>query len=65
MVSLINNTPILSSKYHLLESLSIDTSDLKNNPLHAIKLKNIMKEVTSFKKLMILKWDCWGGRVIS
>ena len=43
---IIDNSPVLSSKYPLLESLSIETSDLKNNPLHMIKLKNIMKTFT-------------------
>ena len=44
---IIENSTVLSSKYHFLESLSIETSDLKNNPLRVIKLKNIMKELTS------------------
>ena len=34
--TIIGNSPILSSKYPLLESLSIETSDLKNNPLRVI-----------------------------
>ena len=42
--TIIENSPVLLSKYSLLESLSIDTSDLKNNSLHVIKLTNIMKE---------------------
>ena len=43
--TIIDNSPVLSSKYLLLESLSIATSDLKNNPLHVIKLNNIKKEL--------------------
>ena len=44
----INNPPLLSSKYPLLDSLSIDTSDLETNPLRVIKLKGIMKELSRF-----------------
>ena len=40
---IIDNPPVLLSKYPILESLSIVTSDLKNNPVHLIKLKNMMK----------------------
>ena len=32
---------------NVLEPLSVDISDSKNNPFHVIKLKNIMKEVTN------------------
>ena len=46
-VSLIDNISVLSSKYPLSESLSIGTSDLKNNPPHKMKLKQLVKEVTS------------------
>ena len=33
----IDNSPVLSSKYSLVESLSIKTSNLNNNPFHVIK----------------------------
>ena len=58
------NVHVLSSKYLLLESLSIAIFDLKNNPLHAVKLKNIMKEVTSVLEYNEIEMDidCWGGR---
>ena len=38
--------------------------DLKNNPLHMIKLKNIMKELTCVLKCNEIKIYivCWGGR---
>ena len=61
---IIENSTVLSSKYHLLESLSIETSDLKNNPLRVIKLKNIMKELTSVLEYNEIEMDivCWGSR---
>ena len=39
-VSLIDNTPVILSKYQMLQSLSIATSELENNPLHGIKFKS-------------------------
>ena len=57
---------MFSSKYPLLQYLSIETSKLKNNPLHVIKLNNIMKELTcaiedNESGMGII---CWGGRGI-
>ena len=43
--TIIDNPPLLSSKFPLLDSLSIETSDLETNSLRVIKLKNTMKEV--------------------
>ena len=45
--TIIDSPPLPSSIYPILDSLSIETSDLENNPLRVIKLKNILKEVTS------------------
>ena len=63
-ITLINNSPVLLSKYHLLESLSTKSSDLKNNPLHLIKLNNIMKELTNVLEDNDVEMDivCWGDR---
>ena len=44
--TIIDNPPLPSSKYPLLDSLSIETSDLESNHIRVIKLKEIMKEVT-------------------
>ena len=43
--TIIDNSPLPSSSYSVLDSLSIETSDLESNPLCVIKLKNILKEV--------------------
>ena len=61
---IIDNSPVLSSNYPLLESLSIETSDLKNNPLHMIKLNTIMKEVACVLENSKIEMDifCWAGR---
>ena len=60
---IIDNSPILLSKYPLLESLSIGTSNLKNNPLHVIKLKDIMKELTCVLEENRIEMNivCLGG----
>ena len=65
--TIIDNSPVLSSKYLLLESLSIATSDLKNNPLHVIKLNNIKKELACVLedneiKMNIICWCCRGNK---
>ena len=61
---IIDNPPLLSSKYPLLDSLSIDTSDLETNPLRVIKLKKIMKEVTRVLEdnQISMNIESWGGR---
>ena len=46
MTTTIDHSSVLSSKYPILEYLSIVTSDLKKNPVHLIKIKYIMKELT-------------------
>ena len=45
--TMIDNSPLPSSSYLVLDSLSIETSGLESNPLRMIKLNNILKEVTS------------------
>ena len=62
--TLIDISPVLSSEYHFLEYLSIETSDLNNNPFHVLKLKNIMRELTSILEDNDIEIDivCWGGR---
>ena len=62
--SSIDNTPVHSSKYSLLAYLSIDTSYLIYDFLRVIKLKNMMKEVTSVSKIIILKWILIIGVVV-
>ena len=64
--TLIDNLPVLSSKYTLWESLSIETTNLKNIPLHVIKLKNIIKELTSVLEDKDIAIDivCWDGHRI-
>ena len=61
--TLIDKLPVLSSKYTLWESLSIETSNLKNISLHVIKLKNIIKELTSVLEDKDIAMDivCWDG----
>ena len=48
-----------------MESLSIETSDLKNNPVRVIKLKNIMKELTCVLEVNEIEMniECWGSRI--
>ena len=62
--SLIDNIPVFSSEYPLLESLSIKTSDLKYNPLHVIKLKSLSKKITGILDDKKIEMDnvCLGGR---
>ena len=64
--TLIDKLPVLSSKYTLWESLSIETTNLKNIPLHVIKLKNIIKELTSVLEDKDIAIDivCWDGHRI-
>ena len=40
------------------------TSDFKNNPLHGIKLNDIMNELTCVLEYNEIEMDivCWGGR---
>ena len=59
-----DNSHLLSSKYPVLDSLSIETFDLETNPLRVIKLQNIMKEVTRILKDNEISMDIesWGGR---
>ena len=44
--AIIDNSPALSFKYHILESLSNVTSNLNNNHVHLIKLKIMIEELT-------------------
>ena len=64
-ISLIGNSPVLSSKYPFFEFLSIETSDLKNNPFRVIKLKKIMREGTNVLEDNDVNMGiiCWGGRI--
>ena len=43
--SLIDNTPVVLSKYPMLQSLSIESSNFEDTLLYVIKLNNPMKEV--------------------
>ena len=45
--TIIDNSPLPSSSYPVLDSLYIETSYLDSNPLRVIKLKYILNEVTS------------------
>ena len=60
----IDNPPLPSSSYPVLDSLSIETSALESNHLHVIRLKNILKEFTSVLEGngIELNIDSWGGR---
>ena len=62
--TIIDNSPLLSSSYPVLDSLSIEISGLESNPLRVIKLKNILKDVTSVLEdnRIELNIDSWGGR---
>ena len=65
MTTIIDNPPVLSSKYPLLESIYIETSNLKTNPLRVIILEHITKEVTCVLednelKMSIYSWDGRG-----
>ena len=62
--TIIDSPPLPSSSYPVLNSLSIETSDLENNPLRVKKLKNILKEVTSVLEGngIELNINSWGGR---
>ena len=62
--TIIDNPPLPSSSYPVLDALSIEMSDLESNPLRVIKLKNILKEVTSVLEYngIELNIDSWGGR---
>ena len=62
--TIIDNQPLPSSSYHVLDSFSIETSDLESNPLRVIKLKNILKEFTSVvdDNGVELNIDSLGGR---
>ena len=67
--SLIHNTSVILSKYHMLQFLSIETSDFENNHLHVIKLKNLMKEVNivlenNDNEMDIDYWDGRGKIII-
>ena len=56
--TIIDNPPLPSSSYLVLDSLSIETTDLESNPFRVINLKNILKEVNGIE----LNIDSWGGR---
>ena len=40
-----DNPPILQSVYHILDSLNINTGNLKDEPFDVILLKNLLSEV--------------------
>ena len=42
---MIDNTPVVLSKYPMLQSLSIESSNFEDNLLYVIKLNTPMKEV--------------------
>ena len=42
---MIDNTPVVLSKYPMLQSLSIESSNFEDTLLYVIKLNNPMKEV--------------------
>ena len=46
--TIIDNPPLILSSYPILDSLSIETSDLESNPFCVIKLKNIWKKLLLF-----------------
>ena len=62
--TIIDNSPLPSSSYHVLDSLYIETFALESNPLRVIKLKNTLKEVTSVLEGngIELNIDSWSGR---
>ena len=64
--TIIDNPPVLSPKYPLLESLSIEVSALKTNPLGVLRLKkkNIKKEETCVLEdnEIEMNIDSWDGR---
>ena len=62
--TIIDNPPLPSSGYPVLDSLSIETSDLESDPLRVIKLSNILKEFTSVldDNGIELNIDSRGGR---
>ena len=61
---IIDSLPLPSSKYPLLESLSMDTSDLEATQLRVAKLKNIMKEMTRVLEdnEISMNIESWSGR---
>ena len=62
--TIIDNSPLSSSSYPVLDALSIETSDLESNPLRVVKLQNILKVVTFVLEDngIELNIDRWGGR---
>ena len=62
--TIIDNPPLPSSKNPLLDSLSIEISDLETNSLRVIKLKSKMKEVIRILKdnEISMNVESWGGR---
>ena len=62
--TIIDNSPVLISKYPILGSSFVVTSNLKNYPMHLIKIKNMMKELTCILEdnEIEMNIECWGGR---
>ena len=62
--TLTDNPLLIPSKYHILQYLSIKTSDLKINSLRVMKLQNIMKEIFNVLEdnEISMNVDSWGGR---
>ena len=54
--TIIDNSPLPSPSYPVLDSLSIETSDVESNPIRVIKLKNILKEATCVLEDIELNW---------
>ena len=63
--TIIDNSPVLTSKYPILESSYVVTCNLKNNHVHLIKINNMMKELTCVLEDNEIEMNikCWGGRV--
>ena len=59
-----NNPPILQSKYPILDSHNINTSNLKDKPLDIKHLKNLLSEDSCVLKdnNINIHLENWGGR---
>ena len=62
--TIIDNSPVLTSKYPILGSLSVVTSNLKKYSMHLIKINNMMKELTCILEdnEIEMNIECWGDR---
>ena len=59
-----DNPPILQSIYLILDSLNINTSNLKDKPLHMILFRNLLSEVSCVltDNIINMNLEKWGGR---